>query len=240
MKSKKITEPKKPKENVFEKFSFDWWNLNGKFQALHTYNFVRIDYIKKRLKNSNPSNLKNLRILDVGCGGGILCEPLARLGADVTGIDTNAEAIRVAKEHAKLGNLKINYFNSDLASFNSSKKYDLITAMEVLEHIHDYVPIIKNIKNNLKEKGKFIGSTINQTLSSYLFAILFAEKIIKLVPEKTHTWRDFLKPNNLKKQLLFNNFCNINFQGVIYNPLTKNWKISENCNVNYMFSAELK
>ena len=112
--------------------------------------------------------------------------------------------------------------------------------MKVLEHIEDSDSLIKNVRNNLKEKGMFIGSTINRTISSYIFAILFAEKIIKLLPKETHNWQDFIKPNHLKKKLIFNNFSDINFQGVIYNPITKNWKFVDNCNVNYMFSARLK
>ncbi len=240
MKSKKITEPKISQEDIFEKFSFDWWNTKGKFKALHTYNFVRVDFIKKSLKRNSLDCLKNIKVLDIGCGGGILCEPLTRLGAEVTGIDTSKKAIRTARAHSKLGNLKIKYLNTDFLNFKSSQKYDVITAMEVLEHVEDLNLVINNIKKNLNKNGIFIGSTINKTLSSYIFAIWIAENIMKLVPKKTHNWKDFIKPNNLKKKLILNNFKNINFQGVIYNPLSNDWKMIDNCGVNYMFSAKLK
>ena len=190
MKSKKITKRIIEDNSIFDELATEWWKPDGSFRALHAFNFVRIKFIKDTLKKRSINSIRNLKILDIGCGGGILCEPLARLGAKVTGID-------------------------------------------------DIGILISNSKKLLKKNGIFIGSTINKTLSSYLLAIVFAENILRLVPKKTHIWSKFIKTNRIKKELILNNFTNINFQGVIYNPINKQWKTIKDCSVNYMFASEL-
>ena len=239
MKSKRITKSLKVINNndLFDSLSAEWWDINGSFSALHEYNFIRIKFIQSILKKKS---LNSLKFLDVGCGGGILCEPLARLGGSVTGIDSNKKAINVAIEHAKRCELKINYKNCDLADLNCTEKFDVITCMEVLEHLENLDSIIKFLGKNLKKNGYFIGSTINRSISSYFLAIFIAERVLGLVPQETHNWNNFIKPNFLKKKLLLNGFSNIDFQGTIYNPVTKKWLMINTCDVNYMFKAQLK
>ena len=239
MKSKKITKRIIEDNSIFDELATEWWKPDGSFSALHAFNFVRIKFIKDTLKKRSINSIKNLKILDIGCGGGILCEPLARLGAKVTGIDENKKAIEAAKEHSKKNKLKINYKAQSYDEIKLNEKFDVILSMEVLEHIDDIGILISNSKKLLKKNGIFIGSTINKTLSSYLLAIVFAENILRLVPKKTHIWSKFIKTNRIKKELILNNFKNINFQGVIYNPINKQWKTIKNCSVNYMFASEL-
>ena len=235
MKSKKITIQKKGNENIFDKLSNEWWNEKGSFEALHAFNPVRIKFIL----NSVGKSIKTLKILDIGCGGGILCEPLARLGAEVTGIDENEKAILVAKEHAKKMNLKINYIHGNISDINFQKKFDVITCMEVLEHVQSIDLIIKESKESLKSGGFFLGSTINQTITSYLTAIFFAENILKIVPKNTHEWSKFIRPNKLKKTLLKHEFSNIRFQGILYNFFLKKWNYINTEKINYLFTSKL-
>ena len=239
MKSKKITKRIIEDNSIFDELATEWWKPDGSFRALHSFNFVRIKFIKDTLKKKSINSIRNLKILDIGCGGGILCEPLARLGAKVTGIDENKKAIEAAKEHSKKNKLKINYKALSYDEIKLNEKFDVILSMEVLEHIDDIGILISNSKKLLKKNGIFLGSTINKTLSSYLLAIVFAENILRLVPKKTHLWSKFIKTNRIKKELILNNFTNINFQGVIYNPINKQWKTIKDCSVNYMFASEL-
>ncbi len=235
MKSKKITNQKNDNKNIFDKLSGEWWNETGNFEALHLFNPLRIKFILDSL--GKP--IKNLKILDVGCGGGILCEPLARLGAEVTGIDENEKAILVAKNHAKNMDLKINYIKGNITDIKFQKKFDIITCMEVLEHVESTELLIKKVKESLKNGGFFLGSTINQTITSYLTAIFFAEDILKIVPKHTHEWKKFVRPNRLKKELLSNGFSNIMFKGVFYNFLKKEWNNVKTDKINYLFSSKL-
>ena len=239
MKSKKITKRTIKDNSIFNELATEWWKTSGSFEALHAYNYVRIKFIKDALKKKSINSMKNLKILDIGCGGGILCEPLARLGAKVTGIDENKKAIEAAKKHSKQNKLKINYKVLSYDEIKINEKFDIVLSMEVLEHIDNVGELISNAKKLLKKNGLFLGSTINKTLSSYFLAIVFAEDILRLVPKKTHIWSKFIKTNKIKKELIFNNFKNINFQGVIFNPIKKQWKTISNCSVNYMFSSEL-
>ena len=186
-------------ENIFDKLSDDWWKIDGSFSALHAFNFIRIKFIKETLNKSAVDNLKNLKILDIGCGGGILSEPLARLGAKVTGVDENEKAIKVAINHAKKNKLNIKYKKINFNQINLNEKFDVILCMEVLEHVENVEMLISKVNKLLKPKGKFIGSTINKTINSYLLAIFMAENILEIVPKETHSWKKFIKPNFLKK-----------------------------------------
>lgn len=239
MKSKKIRNTDPNAESVFENFSSDWWNEKGTFKPLHSFNLLRVKYLRDSLNLMSKNSLKGLSILDIGCGGGIFCEPLARLDADVYGIDSNESSISAAKKHAKKNNLKITYKQNDIKEFKSSQKFDVITCMEVLEHVDDVQVVLKKIKSNLKKDGLFIGSTINRTFFSYVFAILFAENILKIVPKSTHEWRKFIKPSYLKKILIYEDFKFIDLKGMSYNPLSNRWKFKKDKSINYIFSAKL-
>ena len=236
MKSKKITIQKNDNKNIFDELSNEWWNETGNFEALHSFNPIRIKFILNLIGKS----IKALNILDIGCGGGILCEPLARLGANVTGIDENKKAILVAREHAKKMNLKINYKLGNITDINFQKKFDVITCMEVLEHVDSVELLIKKSRESLNNGGFFVGSTINQTITSYLTAIFLAENILRIVPKTTHEWTKFIRPNKLKKLLLMNEFSNIQFQGVFYNFLKKKWNFVNTEKINYLFSSKLE
>ena len=236
MKSKKITIQRNDNKNIFDELSNDWWNETGSFEALHSFNPIRIEFILNLIGKS----IKSLNILDIGCGGGILCEPLARLGANVTGIDENEKAILVARKHAKKMNLRINYKKGNITDISFQKKFDIITCMEVLEHVDSVDLLIKKSRESLNNGGFFVGSTINQTITSYLTAIFFAENILKIVPKNTHEWNKFIRPNKLKKLLLTNEFSNVKFQGVFYNFLKKKWNYVNTEKINYLFSSKLE
>ena len=233
MKSKNFKSTRNETSKLFDKLSGEWWDENGSFKALHSFNLIRLEYLKK---NNLNQSLNGLSILDVGCGGGILCEPLSRLGAKVTGIDTNEKAIKVAKEHARIKNLKINYINAELSKIGKCS-FDIITCMEVLEHVENINQIVSISNDILKKNGVFFGSTINKTLASYLLAILFAENVLRIVPKGTHEWKKFLKPNFVKKKFIENGFNDFQIQGVNYNPFKNRWSFSENTFINYMFLA---
>ena len=233
MKSKNYKRTLNDSSRVFDNLSEEWWDENGSFKALHSFNLIRLEYLKK---NNLQQSFNGLSVLDIGCGGGILCEPLSRLGAKVTGIDSNEKAIKVAKEHARMKNLNINYINGELSKV-AKYSFDIITCMEVLEHVENVNQIISMSNDILKKDGIFFGSTINKTLSSYLFAIFFAENVLQIVPRGTHEWKKFLKPNYVKKQFLKNGFHNFKVQGVNYNPFKNRWSLSEKTLINYMFSA---
>ena len=148
-------------------------------------------------------------------------------------------AIFVAKGHAKISNLNINYINGDITKKVPNEKFDLITCMEVVEHVENLELLLQKVRKLMNKGGVFVGSTINKTITSYISAIFLAEKILKIVPENTHSWNKFVKPNMLKKELLNKNFSQIKFQGVFYNPLMKNWKYINNKLINYMFSCKV-
>ena len=206
----------------FTKIADEWWSANGKFKPLHKFNPCRISYIKNRLINhfgldsSLPNPLKNLKILDVGCGGGLLSEPLKRLGADVVGIDAGEKNIAVAKIHSKQSNLEIDYRNQDVEDLaKTDEKFDVVLAMEVIEHVADVEKFLiaaknclkTNINQNIKpedannlstqSEGIFIVATINRTAKSYLNAIVGAEYVLRWLPIGTHSWRKFLKPSEI-------------------------------------------
>ena len=187
----------------FSKMSEEWWDPNGKFKPLHKFNPIRVKYITdntlshfKINKKSDPLN--GLNILDVGCGGGLLTEPLSRLGANVIGIDASKNNIEVAKRHLKKGNLKIKYFCTTPEEFQSTVKFDVILNMEIVEHVQDLNLFLNQTSKFLKKNGLMYVATINKTLKSYLFAIIGAEYILKWLPIGTHDWDKFVKPNKLR------------------------------------------
>ena len=219
---------------LFNQLSDEWWNENGEFKILHQIKSHRMTYI---LDQVNNRNIKNLKILDVGCGGGIICEPLARLGAKVTGIDFAPNNIKAAKIHSKKNKLKINYINKDIEKSEIDKKFDIILMFEVLEHLDNWKKTIKKIKKNLNKNGIIIFSTINRNLLSKLFAIDLAENFLHWIPKGTHDYNKLIKPEELKKILLKEKYNFSNIKGLVFNPLNREWKLSKNYMINYFCTA---
>ena len=221
----------------FRQIANDWWLPDGKFKILHQILPLRIDYI---LKTIGKKNLKNLDILDMGCGGGLTCEALARLNANVTGIDFVSENIEIAKKHAKKSKLKINYLNEDIDKIKLKNKYDVILVLEVIEHLDNWKNLILNIKKNLKPGGLLILSTINKTKLSKFFVIFIAENIIKWIPKKTHNYNKLVSAEELTKYLKTENFKIKNIQGMNFNLITREWYLSKKFYLmNYFCSAIL-
>ena len=221
---------------LFKQLSDEWWNENGKFKILHQIKRHRMTYILDQINNRN---IKNLKILDVGCGGGIICEPLARLGAKVTGIDFAPNNIKVAKFHSKKNKLNINYIYKDIEKSKLDEKFDIILMFEVLEHLDNWKKTIKNIKKNLNKDGIVIISTINRNLISKLFAINIAENILNWIPKGTHDYNKLIKPEELKIILTKENFHFNNIKGLVFDPLNREWKLSKNYMINYFCTASL-
>ena len=220
----------------FNQLSDEWWNENGKFKILHQIKSHRMSYILDQINNRN---IRNLKILDVGCGGGIICEPLARLGAKVTGMDFAPNNIIAAKIHSKKNKLKINYINKDIEKSKLDEKFDIILMFEILEHLDNWKKTIKNIKKNLNKNGLIIISTINRNLLSKLFAINIAENILHWIPKGTHDYNKLIKPEELKKILLKEKFHFNNIKGLVFDPLNREWKLSKNYMINYFCTASL-
>ena len=223
----------------FSKMASQWWDPNGKFKPLHKFNPIRIGYIKNsiikhfKLKDStNP--LKKINILDIGCGGGLLSEPMYKLGANVVGIDASKKNIEIAKFHAKKNNLKINYICSSPEVFKAKKKFDVILNMEIVEHVDDINFFMKKSSELLKKNGLMFVATLNKTLKSYAFAIIGAEYILRWLPIGTHNWEKFVKPEDLIKISEKNNLKIKNVDGLKYDILNDRWKLSSDKSVNYI------
>jgi 2-polyprenyl-6-hydroxyphenyl methylase/3-demethylubiquinone-9 3-methyltransferase len=223
----------------FSKIAADWWSPNGKFKPLHKFNPIRIKYLKEniiehfKLKQTS-SPLKGLNILDIGCGGGLLSEPITRLGAKVTAIDASKKNIQVAKFHAKKNNLKINYLCSPPEKLNLDKKFDVVLNMEIVEHVEDLNFFIKKSSNLLKKNGLMFIATLNKTFKSYMFAIIGAEYILRWLPIGTHDWEKFVKPDNLINLAINSNLKLKKLSGMKFNPIIDEWNLSTDKSVNYI------
>ncbi len=223
----------------FSKIANEWWNPEGKFMPLHKFNPVRIKYIKdniiKNLKISSKSfPLKNINILDIGCGGGLLSEPICRLGANVTAIDASLKNIEVAKYHSKKNKLNINYMCSSPDKLKIKKKFDVVLNMEIVEHIEDINIFLKKSSQLLKKNGLMFVATLNKTLKSYIFAIVGAEYILRWLPIGTHDWDKFVTPHNLIQFSKKNNLKLDKLDGIKFNLFTDKWQISEDKSINYI------
>ena len=223
----------------FSKIAEDWWNPEGKFKPLHQFNPERIKYIRdntiKHFKLTNKDKpFKNLNILDIGCGGGLLSEPMSRLGGNVTGIDASEKNIISAKIHAKQNNLNISYFCNSPENFKSNKKFDLVLNMEIVEHVEDVNFFIKKSSELLKKNGLMFVATLNRTLKSYIFAIIGAEYILRWLPIGTHEWNKFLTPEELTNFGQKNSLLVEKIDGMVFNPLSNRWGVSKDCAVNYI------
>jgi 2-polyprenyl-6-hydroxyphenyl methylase/3-demethylubiquinone-9 3-methyltransferase len=223
----------------FSKIAEEWWNPNGKFKPLHNFNPIRIKYIKDNIikdfnikTSSKP--FKNIKILDIGCGGGLLSEPMCRLGASVVGIDASEKNIEVAKFHAKKSKLKIDYKVASPEKLKTKVKFDVILNMEIVEHVENINFFINESAKLLKRNGVMFIATLNKTLKSYAFAIIGAEYILKWLPIGTHDWEKFVKPNDLIKISKQNNLILRKLDGMQFNILDKSWKVSGDTSVNYI------
>ena len=223
----------------FSKIAEEWWDPKGKFKPLHKFNPIRISYIKDNVVNTfnlrrNKQPLKNVKILDIGCGGGLLSEPMKRLGAEVVGIDASQKNITVAKLHAKKNNLKIKYFCASPENFKTKTKFDVILNMEIIEHVDDVEFFLKKCSNLLRKNGIMFVATLNKTLKSYLFAIIGAEYVLNWLPIGTHDWEKFVKPNDLTNMLIKNRLKLDSLDGMKFNLIKDRWSISNDKSINYI------
>ncbi len=223
----------------FSKIATEWWNPEGKFKPLHKFNPIRIKYIKdnviKNFKlNSTIKPLKKINILDIGCGGGLLTEPMCRLGANVVGIDASQKNIDIAKFHAKKNGLKINYLCATPENLKIKKKFDVILNMEIVEHVENVNFFLKKSSELLKKNGLMFIATLNKTLKSYAFAIIGAEYVLRWLPIGTHDWDKFVKPEDLIKINKENNLKLEKLDGMKFNLLTEQWSLSSDNSVNYI------
>ena len=223
----------------FSRIAEEWWNPEGKFKPLHKFNPIRISYIKdsiiRTLKLKNKKNpLEKVKILDIGCGGGLLTEPMKRLGAEVVGIDASSKNINVAKLHAKKNNLDIKYLCTSPENFKTTLKFDVILNMEIVEHVEDVSFFLKSCSNLLKKNGIMFVATLNKTLKSYAFAIVGAEYILRWLPIGTHDWDKFVKPADLVDTLKKNNLRLDKIDGMKFNLIMDEWNISRDKSINYI------
>ena len=223
----------------FNKLSSEWWDPEGSFKPLHKFNPIRIKYIRDsiiqyfNIKSKNIP-LKNINILDIGCGGGLISVPMKRLGANVVGIDASLKNIKVAKIYSKKNNLQIKYICSSPEKLKIKKKFDVLLMLEIVEHVNDINLFIKQSSKFLKKNGLMFVATLNKTLKSYVFAIIGAEYILNWLPIGTHDWEKFMKPNeliNIAKNYKLNL---IDLNGIKFNPLNDKWSLSNDKSVNYI------
>ena len=224
----------------FSKLASDWWNPEGKFKPLHLFNPARVKFIKEKIishfhiAENLDEPFKKLKILDIGCGGGLLCEPLRRMGANITGIDASHNNIKAAKLHAKEMGLDIKYIHTSPENFNIKNKFDIILNMEVVEHVSNINLFIQNCSSLIEKEGIMFVATINRNLKSYVFAILGAEYILRWLPIGTHEWDKFLTPQELEIIAKKNNFHLNDLVGMSYNLIKKEWIKNNDPSVNYI------
>jgi len=223
----------------FSRIANEWWNPDGKFKPLHNFNPIRIKYIKENIVKdfnikSSDKPFKNIKILDIGCGGGLLSEPMCRLGASVVGIDASKENIEVAKFHAKKNNLKIDYKVASPEKLKTKLKFDVILNMEIVEHVEDINFFIKESSKLLRKNGVMFIATLNKTLKSYAFGIIGAEYILRWLPIGTHDWEKFVRPNDLINISKKNNLIFKKLDGMKFNILDNSWTVSDDTSVNYI------
>jgi len=227
----------------FSKLSEEWWDVNGKFKPLHMFNPIRIEYITEnikkyfKIKKEKTNSLEGIKILDIGCGGGLISEPMTRLGAKVTGIDASEKNINIAKMHSIESGLKINYVNTSPEKLEDFETYDVILNLEIVEHVDNVDLYIKSCQKLLKKKGLMFTATLNRSLTSYIKAIIGAEYILRWLPIGTHDWNKFLKPEELENYLNKEKLITQDISGLEFNPFTKVWKKSSDLSVNYIICS---
>ena len=209
-----------------------WWDKDSEFKPLHDINPLRLNYIKEQYGGS----IKGKRILDVGCGGGILCESLALEGAEVVGIDLAEAGLEVAKLHLLESGLDVNYQKITAEEFaeSNAETFDIVTCMEMLEHVPEPSSIIKSCSKLVKPQGRVFFSTINRNPKSYFFAIVGAEYVLNLLPKGTHNYEKFIRPSEIDKWARRNNLSIASMIGMTYNPITKRYRLEKDVSVNYL------
>ena len=223
----------------FSDLANEWWDVKGKFKPLHMFNPIRIEYILEKikihfnLKKENEDLLKELNILDIGCGGRLISEPMARLGGAVTGIDASEKNIKIAQIHSKQSGLNIRYLNKSPEQMKEFEKYDVILNLEVVEHVENLSLYLDSCHKLLKENGIMFTATLNRTFTSYLKAIIGAEYVLRWLPIGTHDWNKFIKPEELEK-MFEKKFKTLSIEGLNFNPILNKWKRSANFSVNYI------
>ena len=238
-----MTTVNKEEIQKFSAIAEEWWNVNGKFKPLHMFNPIRIEYILDttrdhlNIKDNSNEPLKNLSVLDIGCGCGLMSEPITRLGGKVTGIDASEKNIKVAQLHAEKNNLKINYLNKSPENLDDIEKYDVILNLEIVEHVEDLQLYLKSCSRLLKKNGIMFTATLNRTFTSFIKAILGAEYVLRWLPIGTHDWNKFVKPEELESLITSLNFQIKDIKGLEFKPISRKWVRSENLSVNYIMSS---
>jgi 2-polyprenyl-6-hydroxyphenyl methylase/3-demethylubiquinone-9 3-methyltransferase len=228
----------------FSKLSEEWWDPRGKMAPLHKINPLRLTYIRdaacrKFDRNVRSLNcLSGLRMLDIGCGAGLLCEPFTRLGADVIGIDPSATNIAAAKLHAEKGHLSVDYRCTTVENMDARERFDIVLAMEVVEHVVDVGAFLDRCALMLKPGGLMVVSTLNRNWKSFALGIVAAEYVLRWLPRGTHQRDKFVTPDELSRHLERNKLMITEQSGVVYNPLGDRWSLSSDMDVNYMVVAE--
>lgn len=228
----------------FSRLSAEWWDPKGKMAPLHKINPLRLAYIRdaacrKFERNAKSLNcLSGLRLLDIGCGAGLLCEPLSRLGAQVVGIDPSTNNIAAAKLHAEKGHLSVDYRCTSVEEMDLRERFDVVLAMEVVEHVTDVGIFLSRCAAMLKPTGLMVLSTLNRNWKSFALAIVGAEYILRWLPPGTHQWNRFVTPDELTKYLLDNRLVVTEQAGVVYSAFADKWSLSSDMDVNYMVVAE--
>jgi 2-polyprenyl-6-hydroxyphenyl methylase/3-demethylubiquinone-9 3-methyltransferase len=227
--------------NKFNKTNKEWWDLNGEFKALHEINPIRIDYIKSvilkhfDITDSSDKPLKNIKLLDIGSGGGLVCKPMFELGADVTGLDANAHNTKAASSYASENDLNIKYINDTVENYSPSnqEKFDVVLCLEVIEHVANPKEFVQNISKLVKPNGVLIFSTINRTIKSFTHAIIMAEYILGWVPKRTHKHSKFVKPSEFVAMLKDTSFNLSELKGLSLSIPNKIWCLTNDIDVNY-------
>jgi 2-polyprenyl-6-hydroxyphenyl methylase/3-demethylubiquinone-9 3-methyltransferase len=222
-----------------------WWDPDGKFRPLHRFNPVRLQFIRDRAAIRFGRDIRadrpfaGLKLVDIGCGGGLLSEPLTRLGFEVTGVDATTENIKTAGIHARASGLVIDYRHGTAEGLAATgARYDMVLAMEVIEHVADVPAFLTALSTLLRPDGLMIIATLNRTPKAFAFAILGAEYVLRWLPRGTHEWRKFLRPSELAAGLRRNGIRITEMTGTTYRPLTGSWSLSPDLDVNYMVVAE--
>jgi 2-polyprenyl-6-hydroxyphenyl methylase/3-demethylubiquinone-9 3-methyltransferase len=227
----------------FARIASEWWDPNGKFRPLHKIGPARLSFVVESLAvhfnlPSGLRRLSGLKLLDIGCGGGLISEPLARLGADVTGIDPAPENIETARRHAEAIGLAVSYRQAlveDLAAENAT--FDAVLCLEVVEHVPDVPAFLKICSGLVRPGGLMIVSTLNRTLKAYFLAIIGAEYVLRWLPVGTHQWERFVTPDELRKHVLAAGLGEPTLRGLVYDPLADQWSLSDDTDVNYLAAA---
>ena len=228
----------------FSRLAGQWWDPRGPMAALHKFNPVRLAYIRDRAAArfardaKRLDSLSGLRILDIGCGGGILCEPLARLGASVLGVDPSPENIAVAQRHAAQSGVAIDYRNTSAEALaETGEIFDVVLAMEVVEHVRDVGLFLTEAAAMVRPGGMLAAATLNRTLKSFAVAIVGAEYFLRWLPRGTHNWSQFVTPQEIAKALRAAGLRFKDETGVVYDPLRAKWRLSHDMDINYIMAA---